>query len=167
MRLLKKRFEIKLPVTMLAAVLLLAGSGVASAQNANEYERPEVVNIASKLLCNCGCNLDMACVMPPSGVCGICRENKIKISAMLKDGLTEQQILDLYAEEYGESVLAQRPGLGGFAAPYIALALGLVLVAFVIKRYTHLKPAPVVAPGSDADLARFQKQIDKNMEDLD
>ena len=86
---------------------------------------------------------------------------------MLKDGLTEQQILDLYVEEYGESVLAQRPGLGGFVAPYIALALGLVLVGFVIKHYTTMKPAPVVAPGSDEDLARFQKQIDKNLEDLD
>lgn len=139
----------------------------ALAQSANDYESAEVNAIAVQLLCDCGCNLDMACVMPPSGVCEICRGNKVRIAAMLKEGLTEQQILDFYVSEKGPEVLAVRPGAAGFATPFIALVGGLGAVLLTIKYYMGIKPAPAVAPANDADLARFQDQIDQDLEKLD
>lgn len=151
----------------LGALAAAGAASVAVAQSANDYETDEVNRIASKLLCDCGCNLAMDCIMPPSGVCGVCRDNKIRIAAMLNDGLTEQQILDLYADEYGEQILAERPGIAGFLAPYIALALGGLGVGWAIQHYKKVKPAPAVAPGNEAELARFQKQIDRDMEELD
>jgi cytochrome c-type biogenesis protein CcmH/NrfF len=109
----------------------------------------------------------MACVMPPSGVCPVCKENKIKMAQMLKSGMTEQQILDQYVKEQGPGVLVQRPGILGFTGPYIALALGGLAVFFVIGRLKKLKPAPVVRSGSDAELAKYQAQIEKDLDKLD
>lgn len=156
----------KSKASVLVLILLLM-AGFAAAQSANEYDAPEVIAIAKQLRCDCGCNLDMACVMPPSGVCGICRDNKIRIAAMLKEGLSQQQILDFYVQENGEDILVVRPGTAGFVTPYIALGLGAGVVFFVIRRYLHLKPAPAVAPGGDEELARFQAEIDRDLQKLD
>lgn len=145
---------------VLAAALCLA-------QTASEYDSPEVLGIAGKLNCNCGCKLTMACVMPPTGVCPVCKQNKIRIANMLKQGMTEQQILDTYAREQGPQVLVNPPGLFTFAGPYVALALGLGVVALMIRRYLHLRPAPVAAPAGEEELARYHDQIEKDLEKLD
>lgn len=137
------------------------------AQTANEYETPEVIGIAGKLNCNCGCKLTMKCVMPPSGVCPECRKEKIRISTMLKSGMSEQQILDTYVKERGADVLVVPPGTLGYTAPYIALGLGLVGVIFVIRYLQNSKAAPPVAPANDAQLARYHDQIEKDLEKLD
>ena len=50
-----------------ASALIVLAAALCVAQTANEYESPAVVGIAGKLNCNCGCHLNMACVMPPSG----------------------------------------------------------------------------------------------------
>jgi cytochrome c-type biogenesis protein CcmH/NrfF len=150
-----------------AGLLIAVAASLCVAQTASEYETPQINGIAKKLNCNCGCNLDMACVMPPSGVCPICRENKIKMANMLKSGMTEQQILDQYVKEQGPAVLVHQPGVLGFTGPYIALALGGLALFFVIGRLKKLKPAPVVSPASDAELAKYQAQIDKDLDKLD
>ncbi|MEP7352961.1 MAG: cytochrome c-type biogenesis protein CcmH [Acidobacteriota bacterium] len=136
------------------------------AQSANEYEAPGVTHIAGMLNCSCGCHLNMACVMPPSGVCGMCRDNKIRIAKMMASGMSEKQILDQYVAEQGKTVLVVSPGIGGFAGPYIALGLGLGAVLLVIRRYKGLKPAPAVVPADDAELARYHDQIEKDLEKL-
>jgi cytochrome c-type biogenesis protein CcmH/NrfF len=150
------------------AGLLVAFAAVCCvAQTASEYETPQINGIAKKLNCNCGCHLDMACVMPPSGVCPICKENKIKMANMLKSGMSEQQILDQYVKEQGPGVLVHEPGILGVTGPYIALGLGALALLFVIKRLKTLKPAPAVAPANDAELAKYQAQIDKDLDKLD
>jgi len=150
-----------------ASLLIAAVATLCVAQTASEYEVPAVIGIAGKLNCNCGCHLNMACVMPPSGVCPVCKENKIRIANMLKSGMTEKQILDQYVKDQGQKVLVIPPGIGGFTGPYIALGLGLLAVLFGIRRYRGLKPAPIVAPGNDAELARYHDQIEKDLEKLD
>lgn len=150
-----------LALVFLAAALCLA-------QSASEYDSHEVVNIAGKLYCNCGgCKLTMACVMPPTGVCPTCRENKIRISGMLKQGMSEKQILDQYVKEQGQQVLVVPPGTFGFTGPYIALALGLVAVLFAIRKLKTTKAAPVAAPANDAELARYHDQIEKDLAKLE
>ena len=150
------------------AIVLVAFAAMACvAQTASEYETPQINGIAKKLNCNCGCHLDMACVMPPSGVCPVCKENKIRMANMLKSGMSEQQILDTYVKEQGQAVLVVPPGFMGFTGPYIALALGGLALFFVIRRLKTITPAPVVAPASDAQLAKYQAQIDKDLDKLD
>ncbi len=137
------------------------------AQSASEYDSPEVLGIAGKLNCNCGCKLKMNCVMPPTGVCPECKKEKIRMATMLKSGMTEQQILDTYVKERGPDVLVVEPGALGYTGPYIALGLGLVGLIFVIRYLQNSKPAPAVAPANDVQLARYHDQIEKDLEKLD
>jgi cytochrome c-type biogenesis protein CcmH/NrfF len=142
-------------------------AAVCAAQTASDYETADVNKIAAKLQCDCGCKLNMACIMPPTGVCGVCRENKIRIASLLKQGLSEREILAQYTKERGNAVLVNRPGVLGFTGPYIALALGLGAVALAIRRYRHLRPAPVTAPANDQELRRYHDQIEKDLANLE
>ena len=150
-----------------ASALVVLAAALCLGQSASEYESPAVNGIAKKLNCNCGCHLNMACVMPPTGLCPVCRENKVRIAKMLKDGMPESAILKTYVSEQGEKVLVIPPGEFGFAGPFIALGIGLGVVFLVIRRYRHLRPAPVAAPADDAELTRYQKQIEKDLAKLE
>ena len=150
-----------------ASVLIALATALCVGQTANEYETPEVLGIAAKMNCNCGCKLNMACVMPPDGLCPVCKMNRMRIANMLQDGMTEQAILDTYVSEQGKQVLVNPPGLFTFAGPYIALGFGLVIVMFVIQRYRRLKPAPVAAPAGDEELERYHDQIEKDLADME
>ncbi len=150
-----------------ASALIVLAAALCVAQSASEYESPAVVGIAGKLNCNCGCHLNMACIMPPSGVCPVCKDNKIKIANMLKAGMTEKQVLDQYVKEQGQQVLVVPPGIFGFTGPYIALGIGLLGVLLAIRYFKGVKTAPAVAPANDSELARYHDQIEKDLEKLD
>jgi|SRR5579862_1396850 len=150
-----------------ASLLIAAATVLCVAQTATEYESPDVVRIAGKLQCSCGCHLNMACVMPPTGICPVCKASKIRIANMQKEGKSEKQILDTFVAESGQSVLVIPPGFGGFGGPYIALFLGLGVVIWAIRRYRNLRPAPVVPPGDAATLDRFHDQIEKDLSKLE
>jgi cytochrome c-type biogenesis protein CcmH/NrfF len=148
-----------------ASALIALATVMCVAQTATEYETPDVMGIAGKLQCNCGCHLNMACVMPPDGLCPVCKAARIRIAGMRKDGKSEQQILDQFVADKVELVVP--PGLGGFSAPYIALILGLGVVAWAIRRYRRLRPEPAVPPGDDAALSRYHDQIGKDLAKLE
>ena len=150
-----------------ASALIVLAAALCVAQSASEYESPAVVGIAGKLNCNCGCHLNMACIMPPSGVCPVCKDNKIKIANMLKAGMTEKQVLDQYVKEQGQQVLVVPPGIFGFTGPYIALGIGLLGVLLAIRYFKGVKTAPAVAPANDSELARYHDQIEKDLEKRD
>jgi cytochrome c-type biogenesis protein CcmH/NrfF len=125
-------------------------------QTASDLDSPGVLRIAGKLKCSCGCNQNMACVMPPG--CPICKTNKTKIFGMQKSGMSDQQILDAYVAESGKDILVIPPGTGGFAGPYIALGLGFLVVLWTIRRYMRKAPATAAGPDIDAEtLARIEK----------
>ena len=153
--------------TSKASILVIAVTALCLAQTATEYESPDVMHVAGKLNCNCSCRLRMDCVMPPSGLCGVCKAARIRIANMQKDGKSEQQILDTFVAENGAGILAVSPGKFGTSAPYIALLMGLGLVFVVIRRYRHLRPAPRVAAGDDAAVARYHDQIEKDLAKLE
>jgi cytochrome c-type biogenesis protein CcmH/NrfF len=158
-----QRWKTSFLVALLAAVAL--------AQSASEWNSPEVNSIAARLHCSCSCKQDMACKMSssdPSGVCPVCKMNRVKIYNMMNQGMTESQILDEYVKENGATVLTVRPGAGGMIGPYVAIAMGLLLVILVIRRYrmigvaasTGAQAGPPVDP-------KVLEQIDKDLEKLD
>ena len=150
-----------------ASILVILATALCLAQTATEYESPAVNHIAGMLNCTCGCHLRMDCVMPPTGICPVCKAAKIRIANMQKEGQSQSQILDTFVAENGASILAVNPGPFGNTAPYIALALGLGLVVWAIRRYMHLRPAPAVPAGDDAALSRYHDQIEKDLSKLD
>ncbi len=144
--------------SLLIAIMMVAALG----QTATEMDSPQINRIASKLKCNCGCNQNMACVMPPG--CPVCKMNKAKMVNMQKAGMSDQQILDQYVAENGKDILVIPPGVGGVLGPYIALGLGLLLVLWTIRRYTR----PRLTPAGDAPVdAATLAQIEKDTANLD
>ena len=150
-----------------ASLLVLLATAFCLAQTATEYESPDVVHVAGKLNCNCGCHLRMDCVMPPTGICPVCKAAKIRIANMKQEGKSDGQILDAFVAENGASVLAVSPGPWGNATPYLALAIGLGVVFLSIRYYRHVRPAPAVPAGDDAALSRYHDQIEKDLSKLE
>ena len=138
---------------------------VGFAQTAEELESPAVNRVAEKLLCPCGCKMNMACRMEPYP-CRTCWENKKKILKMQAAGLSDKAILDQFAQEQGKDVVANPPGIAGSLSMYTAAVLGLILVVWVIRRYSR-KTAVAAGPASDdRDLSRYHDQIEKEVEKL-
>lgn len=160
-----RRLRISVPV--LSLFLLTVYAGASFAQSAEELESPAVNRIAMRLNCPCGCKQNMACRMDPYP-CRTCWENKKKIYAMEKAGMSDQQILAAFAKEMGPDVIATPPGIIGSMLSYTAAALGLILVAFVIRKYRR-KEAVVAAstPPDDPLLERYHDQIEKETDKLD
>jgi hypothetical protein len=153
--------------TWKASILVIGVTALCLAQTATEYESAAVMHVAGMLNCNCSCRLRMDCVMPPSGLCPVCKAARIRIANMQKEGKSDGQILDTFVAENGASILAVSPGPFGNAAPYIALLMGLGVVFLSIRYYRRLRPAPAVAPGDDAALSRYHDQIEKNLSKLE
>jgi cytochrome c-type biogenesis protein CcmH/NrfF len=148
----------------LLVLALAAAPGFA--QSAEELESPAVNRVAEKLLCPCGCKMNMACRMEPYP-CRTCWDNKKKILKLQAAGLSDQAILATFAQEQGKEVVANPPGLMGSLSMYSAAILGLLLVVWVIRRYSR-KGAVAGAPAAhDAELDRYHDQIEKEVEKLD
>ena len=145
----------KWKTSLLGAIL----AAVCLAQTASDFESPQVNRVAQKLNCSCGCNMNMACLMPPYP-CPVCRRAKTKIIAMQADGKTDSQILNQFAQDNGKDAVVIGPGLLGVIGPYAALAVGLGIVVLVIRRYR--RPSAVAPPQVDAaTIERIEKDLAK------
>src|SRR6202158_5093987 len=131
--------------------------GTSFAQSAEELESPAVNRVASKLLCPCGCKINMACRMDPYP-CRTCWENKKKILKMQAAGMSDQAILDQFSKEMGKDVVAVQPGVIGSLSFYTAAALGLILVVFVIRKYSRKDAVVAAGPSDDPVLSRYHDQ---------
>jgi len=150
----------KWKISFLAAVLVAA----CLAQTASQLESSDVNRVAGKLSCTCGCNLKMDCKMEP-WTCHICKDFKTKIIAMQAQGKSDDQILDQFVQENGKSILAIGPGPMGMIGPYAALALGLVLVVWLIRRFSSRRAQPAAVDG--AVLEQYHDRIEKDLAKLD
>jgi hypothetical protein len=149
------------------SLLILSLAFGAFAQSAEELETRPVNRVAERLLCNCGCKLNMACQMPPYP-CRTCWDAKQKILKMQQAGMGDQTILDQFARENGRDILSIQPGFLGSLTFYAAAAIGLILVVLVIRRYR--RPSAVAAGGPEIDqalLERYHGEIEKEVEKLD
>jgi cytochrome c-type biogenesis protein CcmH/NrfF len=143
------------------SVLLALAAGFCLAQTAVDLDSAPVNRVAKKLACSCGCAQDMTCQMEPG--CGVCKRAKTRIFAEQAAGKSDSQILDAFVAENGKQILNVAPGLFGTAGPFVALALGGIVVLLVIRRYR--KPhAAGHAPEIDPEV---MKRIDKDMAKLD
>jgi cytochrome c-type biogenesis protein CcmH/NrfF len=145
---------------------LCVGSGFA--QSAEELESPAVNRVAEKLLCPCGCKMNMACRMEPYP-CQTCWANKKKILKLQAAGLSDQAILDQFAQEQGKEIVSNPPGVLGSLSMYSAAFIGLTLVVWLIRRYSRKEALAAGAgtPTNDPELARYHDQIEKEVEKLD
>jgi cytochrome c-type biogenesis protein CcmH len=122
-----------------ALVLLLAG--VTSAQQSARHVKDEVAyEIGSQLRCVVCQNLSVA--DSPSEMAG---QMRALIRERLAAGDSPEQVTQYFVDRYSQWVLLA-PRAEGFnlvvwAAPIVAVVVGLVVVALLIRRWTR-RPAP-------------------------
>ncbi len=104
---------------------------------------PEVRKASEAFYCQCSCRHQLsACGMIS---CGSATPLRAEIADYLKQGKTQQQIVDSFVAKYGKVILSAPTGegfdLAAWIMPFAALFFGLIVVYFVIKAWLHRKPA--------------------------
>ena len=136
------------------------------AQSAEDLESTAVNRVAGKMLCPCGCKMNMACRMDPYP-CKTCWDNKKKILNMQAAGMPDEAILAKFQQDMGKEVVAIQPGVLGSLSFYTAAALGLLLVLWVIRRYSRKPVAGGAGRLDEAMFDHYHDQIEKEVEKLD
>jgi len=143
----------------------------ALAQTASEIESDDVKRVGTHLNCQCGsCTENVDCNMS-SGQCHFCKPARTKIYKMQRAGMSDEQIIANFVREYGEKIFRPDPTSSFWVVPYLSLALGGLLVAFVLKKMLggkRLVPASPAAgaPVEDDDplLAKYRATIEKELD---
>jgi hypothetical protein len=99
--------------------------------------------------------------------CQTCNNNKKKILQMQAAGMPDAAILAKFQQDMGKEVVAVQPGVLGSLSFYTAAVLGLVLVLWVIRRYSRKPVASGAGSLDEAALNRYHEQIEKEVEKLD
>lgn len=147
--------------------LLLAVAAIA--QTSSQVESPEVQRVGEHLQCTCGCNQNLNCTMS-SGQCHICKPARTKIYQMQQQGMNDESIISYFVKS-GDFTRLSDPNSYFWVVPYFSLALGAVVVWFVLKKLRGNKLHPATAGGppidNDPDFARYRDTIEKDTEKLD
>src|SRR5258708_1043600 len=147
------------PVRLLSAVfvgvLLLMGAGDDAAR---------IDRLGHQMMCVCGCN---QILLECNHVgCSYSTRMRDELVAAVDSGDSDGVVLEAFIQKYGTTVLAAPTTVGwanraAWVMPYAALALGIILVAFVVRAWRS-RPLPF-APGapppvSGIELERFRAQ---------
>lgn len=131
---------------------------------------PDAVrDLTSQILCTCGCSN----MLVSSCECSKAAEMKKEAAALFDSGESEQEVLAAFEKEYGAVVLAAPEAQGfnlvGWIMPFVALAMGSLIVAVVFRRL-RTPSAPVedgdsesTAPGQPEMADRFRQQLDEEL----
>src|SRR5580693_3976589 len=113
-------------------LLVLALAAAAIAQSSSQLESDEVKRVGIHLKCTCGCNDNLNCNMS-SGQCHICKPARAKIFQMEQQGMNDDNIIASFIKG-GDFTFLADPNSSFWLVPYFSLALGGVVVWFVLKR---------------------------------
>jgi hypothetical protein len=154
--------------TTLAAVPLLVAQAPYSA-------RAKEVGMHLKCMCK-GCDMTAGgCAHPGgafSGPCDTAKTQLQQVDGMLDKGMSEQQIIDAFVQQYGTIVYVEPPkhgfGLVAWLMPIFYTVAGLALVIFIVRKWYFNRPAtrPVSGPNMpDEALERAREQAARETED--
>src|SRR6266849_5125673 len=154
-----------------SSALLLVVAGLCIAQTESQLVSDDVRRVARHVSCQCGsCSEDANCMMS-AGQCGFCKPARTKIFRMQQAGLSDKAIADAFVQEYGPKIYRADPNAFGWVIPYSALALGVLVIVWFVRRYRRpqaeaLATAQPPAQTDDA-LGRYREQIEKDLAHLD
>ena len=150
-----------------ASLFALILSFTALAQTAADLETPQVDRVGKHIACQCGsCKSTVMCKM--EGGCGYCARSKKQIYDLQKQGKPDQAIIAQMVGESGPDSFLGDPSAAGYVAPYIALAFGLLVIFWFVRK--HLRTQQALAAGPVADpalLERYHERMEKDLEDLE
>jgi cytochrome c-type biogenesis protein CcmH len=99
---------------------------------------------------------------------GLAADMRAVIRSRLASGASDQQIIDDFVASYGDSILTEPPkrgiSLGVWLGPAFGVALGAILLTFVLRTWRGAGVAPSMAVGSpdpDAteELRRYRQEF--------
>jgi cytochrome c-type biogenesis protein CcmH len=150
--------RLRLLSALLLGVFLLLGAGDDSAR---------IERLGHQMMCVCGCN---QILLECNHVgCAYSSRMRNELVAAVDAGDNDGSILQAFIQKYGTTVLSAPATTGwvnrtAWIMPYAALALGIVLVAFVVHAWrnrplTASASAPTPIAGTELD--RFREQARK------
>ncbi|HVX40407.1 MAG TPA: cytochrome c-type biogenesis protein CcmH [Gemmatimonadaceae bacterium] len=128
------------------SVTLPPKPGAAPSMTADERDALE-----HKIRCQCGCTLDVYTCRTTDFSCQVSPAMHRDVMALVEGGHSAQEIIDAFVGAYGERAL-MAPTKSGFNlvawfTPGIALVLGGIGVAFLLRRWRE-RPAPAATAPS-------------------
>ncbi len=159
-------------IPTVALFLMLAGLSIP--QTSTTYVTPEIRRVGDRLACKCGsCNNTVAtCQMLE---CHYSSPARQKIAAQLKEGKSDQAIVDGFVKEVGLAALAAPPAEGfnllSYVMPFAAIMLGFAAILIYWKRF-HKPAAAATSTGTTGTPApvvdeKYRKQIEAEMAEMD
>lgn len=137
----------------------------------SDYENDAfVVGIEEKLRCTCGCNLDVYTCRTTDFTCATSPAMHREVVALIERGMTGQEVIDAFVEQYGELVLMapKKEGFNivGYVVPGIAItAVGALMLWMLSRRDTIVAAQPADVGGSpyegmsEEDAARLEAEL--------
>lgn len=130
------------------------------AQMPAQWGSVDVKRVGHRIACQCGCPDTVAtCNMLE---CSFSKPAKEKIFRMQQAGVSDQAIIDAFLKEYGAAIYRGAPNAFGWVIPYAALAAGLAVIVWFVRKYRR-QPLTAAAP----ELSRYQEQIEKDLAHLE
>jgi cytochrome c-type biogenesis protein CcmH len=103
-----------------------------------------------RIRCQCGCTLDVFTCRTTDFSCQVSPAMHRDVLSLVQGGYTAQEILDAFTKVYGDRVLMSPPKVGfnilGYIVPSIAVAVGAVVLAVVLRRWKVRGAPPAGAP---------------------
>jgi cytochrome c-type biogenesis protein CcmH len=161
-----RRFEF--PVRL--GLMLLAIGFLAAPVLLGQIVSPEVRKVSERFVCQCGCSQQLSvCSMLN---CGSATPLRAEVADLLKQGKTEEQIVNIFTEKYGKVILSAPTARGfdltAWTLPFVMLLLGLIVVYALIKAWARRQTvAEAGRVGSIPIPDSYQKQIEKELKELD
>jgi len=86
-----------------------------------------------------------------------------ELAAQLDEGNTDDSIIAHFAEKYGLTVLSAPPAAGfnltAWIMPFVALALGGLLVVYFVRQFR----ARWAAAPADVDVTKYQQKVEEEL----
>jgi cytochrome c-type biogenesis protein CcmH len=145
---------------VLALLVLLGGGGPAAAQQPSRpADDQQVYEVASELRCVVCQNLSVA--DSPSEMA---TQMRAIVRERLAAGDSPAQVRQYFVERYGQWILLSPPRRGFnllvWLAPVVAVAVGLGVVALLVRRWTA-RPRPAPPPVDAAMSERIRRELER------
>ena len=123
-----------------------------------------------RIRCQCGCTLDVFTCRTTDFSCQVSPQMHRDVLALVQGGYDRDEILAAFVDSYGERVLMSPPRAGfnllGYILPGIALAIGAIVLAVLIRRWgrattpsTPRARRPAAADATPEEIARLEAAI--------
>lgn len=130
---------------------------------AKEITKAQRDEVGQELACLCD-----TCPRRPlhECTCGYAQQQQARIDALLAEGKSKQQVIDIFVAEFGKRVLSKPPAEGfnltAWLMPPLVLVFGFFIVRSVLQTWAKSKPAKATGPKvdqSDPYIDRIEQEL--------